>query len=260
MADTPLRLQRALAAEAKRSARPDFDPGPLDGKSGPKTQAAYDAWKSWASGLPPGIDISRWQGHDIDWKKVAASGVKFAYIKATDGTGRDPLFAEHWKEARDAGILVGAYLFYRPGKDPIAEAAFYSQVVGNLKGCLPPAIDVERDGAGADGQEGTADDVRATEAQVLTCAKHVEQLTGKRPFIYSYGPFLDSHDIEMSAEGFDLWIADYRRGPPTVPPDWNNYLIHQYAGDDGVQLGVPGACDLNRFRGTYAELKARAGL
>ena len=31
----------------------------------------------------PGIDISHWQGV-IDWAKVAQSGVKFAFIKATE--------------------------------------------------------------------------------------------------------------------------------------------------------------------------------
>ena len=31
-----------------------------------------------------GIDVSRWQGN-IDWNAVRASGVKFAWIKATEG-------------------------------------------------------------------------------------------------------------------------------------------------------------------------------
>ena len=35
---------------------------------------------------PRGIDVSSYQGN-VDWAKVAASGVEFAYIKATQNTG-----------------------------------------------------------------------------------------------------------------------------------------------------------------------------
>jgi len=35
---------------------------------------------------PKGIDVSSNQGN-INWKTVAANGVSFAYIKATEGTG-----------------------------------------------------------------------------------------------------------------------------------------------------------------------------
>ena len=36
---------------------------------------------------PKGIDVASHQG-DINWKTVAANGVSFAYIKATEGTGK----------------------------------------------------------------------------------------------------------------------------------------------------------------------------
>ena len=35
--------------------------------------------------LPKGIDVSGWQT-SINWASVKASGVTFAYIKATEGT------------------------------------------------------------------------------------------------------------------------------------------------------------------------------
>ena len=33
-----------------------------------------------------GIDVSKWQG-TIDWDAVAADGIRFAFIRTTDGTG-----------------------------------------------------------------------------------------------------------------------------------------------------------------------------
>src|SRR5690242_6189061 len=61
-----------------------------------------------------GIDVSRYQD-PVDWTKVAAAGVKFAFIKATGGhEDPDPCFEKHWEQAGQAGILTGAYHFFRP--------------------------------------------------------------------------------------------------------------------------------------------------
>src|SRR6476620_6874549 len=50
-----------------------------------------------------GIDVSKFQGN-IDWNAVASSGVKFAWIKATEGGDRDARFQANWEGAKAAGI------------------------------------------------------------------------------------------------------------------------------------------------------------
>ena len=46
-----------------------------------------------------GIDVSKFQG-DIDWNAVANSGVKFAWIKATEGGDRaDARYQANWEGA-----------------------------------------------------------------------------------------------------------------------------------------------------------------
>src|SRR3954453_10276082 len=56
-----------------------------------------------------GIDVSHHQGQ-IDWSAVKASGIQFAYIKATEGTEfTDATFAENWRNSNTAGIVRGAY-------------------------------------------------------------------------------------------------------------------------------------------------------
>jgi lysozyme len=58
-----------------------------------------------------GIDVSKFQG-DINWNAVAYSGVKFAWIKATEGGDRaDARFQANWEGAKAAGIPHGAYHF-----------------------------------------------------------------------------------------------------------------------------------------------------
>lgn len=248
------RLQRELKHESARSNRPDFDPGDVDGIAGTKTTAAFSAWQAWADSLPHGPDVALWQV-DCDWPEVKASGASFAYTKATQGLNRDPRFTSHWTGIKAAGLLRGAYHWLVPGVDILRQAEAVFACVGKLgDGDLPVALDVERDAKGADKTAGTADDVKATDAQVEQLADCIHHLTGKRPLVYSYQSYLDDRNIEVPNCG--LWIARYEPGPPSLPPGWLTYRFHQYAGDGGKQRGIKGPCDQSRFRGTLAELQA----
>jgi lysozyme len=56
-----------------------------------------------------GIDVSHHNGQ-IDWDRVAAQGIRFAYIKASEGNDlRDPLFEYNWTEVRRVGLIPGAF-------------------------------------------------------------------------------------------------------------------------------------------------------
>lgn len=64
-----------------------------------------------------GIDVSKWQG-TIDWEKVKAAGVDFAFIRcgytAVNDPFRmyaDPYFDKNIKAAHAAGLKVGVYYF-----------------------------------------------------------------------------------------------------------------------------------------------------
>src|SRR3954463_8047491 len=68
-----------------------------------------------------GIDVSRHQG-EIDWNAVASSGVKFAWIKATEGGDHaDVMFQANWQGAKAAGVARGAYHFVYWCRSPMEE-------------------------------------------------------------------------------------------------------------------------------------------
>ena len=74
-----------------------------------------------------GIDVSKFQG-DIDWNAVASSGVKFAWIKATEGGDHaDERFQANWEGAKAAGVPRGAYHFVYWCRPPMEEMAFFEQ-------------------------------------------------------------------------------------------------------------------------------------
>ena len=95
-----------------------------------------------------GIDVSKFQGV-IDWRKVKASGkVKFAYIKATEGTSiQDPMYKRNIDSARAAGILVGSYHLYSKKTTAYQQFGNFKKVVQKSKQDLIPVLDIEeRDG------------------------------------------------------------------------------------------------------------------
>src|SRR5262249_54505220 len=61
----------------------------------------------------PGIDVSIYQG-TIDWQKVHAAGIEFAFIRVSDGLDTlDSKYDVNWAGARAAGVLRGTYQFFR---------------------------------------------------------------------------------------------------------------------------------------------------
>eukprot|EP00827_Trimyema_finlayi_P000893 TRINITY_DN1266_c0_g1_i2.p1 TRINITY_DN1266_c0_g1~~TRINITY_DN1266_c0_g1_i2.p1 ORF type:complete len:147 (+),score=70.88 TRINITY_DN1266_c0_g1_i2:52-492(+) len=91
-----------------------------------------------------GIDVSNWDGV-IDWQKVKyEAGKSFAFMKATEGTTfKDKTYATNKQNAVANGIKTGAYHFFHPGTDAIAQANFFIQQGGCANHQLPPVLDIE---------------------------------------------------------------------------------------------------------------------
>ena len=98
-----------------------------------------------------GVDVSEHQ-HEIDWQKVAASGVDFAYIRVgrrgytEGGLFDDPFFEPNLKGAREAGLRIGVY-FYSQAITPeeaAEEADFVLDKLGGRVMDLPVIFDWEK--------------------------------------------------------------------------------------------------------------------
>src|SRR6478672_10874356 len=65
---------------------------------------------------PLGTDVSGYQVANINWTPATNGGVKFAWSKATEGTGYiNPNFASQVAGAVAAKVYIGAYHYARPG-------------------------------------------------------------------------------------------------------------------------------------------------
>ena len=87
----------------------------------PETSSDEQADTACADGpTVRGMDVSYYET-SVDWVAAHQAGIEFAIIRATDGVQYiDPKFPEYWKGAKDAGVIRGAYQFFRPAEDPIA--------------------------------------------------------------------------------------------------------------------------------------------
>ncbi len=90
-----------------------------------------------------GVDISSYQA-EVDMKSLANQGIRFVYIKATEGSNHtDEKFKTNWENAAKTEMKVGAYHFFSFESSGETQADNYIETVGSLEGRLVPAVDVE---------------------------------------------------------------------------------------------------------------------
>jgi lysozyme len=194
-----------------------------------------------------GVDVSNHQGV-IDWPALAASGVGFAYIKATEGGDfRDKSFARNWAEAARAGIPRGAYHFASLCS-AADEARNFIETVPKDPEALPPVVDVEQIGKCTATLE-PADNIAMLRQFLDTLEKHY----GRRPLIYTT-PEFDSSMLAGLLAGERFWVRSL-----VLPPRFrrDQWIIWQYH-NRGRRPGVKGDLDLNAFRGTRRDFEAFA--
>jgi len=198
-----------------------------------------------------GIDVSYYQS-DIDWPTVRASGITFAYIKATEGGDYlDSKFRHNWAAAKAAGIRRGAYHFYylcRPVRDQIA---WFISNVPRDPHALPPAIDMEWVPTSKNCR------IKPSRAKIIADLQifldSLEHHYGKRPVIYATGSF--HHDIlEGAFNEYPFWLRAID-GPPGERYAFRPWHFWQYSAR-GTLPGVNGHIDKNVFAGTHVEWAA----
>ncbi len=196
-----------------------------------------------------GIDVSKYQG-DIDWSRVKRSGVKFAWIKATEGADHlDSKFRQNWDGARAAGIPRGAYHFVWWCRKPHEEINWFKQHVPVDPLALPPVLDVEVTPTSKTCKRTLHRDevLRDMREMLLDMERHY----GKRPVIYVTVDFYAGimHPNEFS--DYNVWVRSTKHAPEAPYPG-RRWTFWQYQ-SDGYVDGVKGKTDKNAFYGAPAQ-------
>lgn len=199
---------------------------------------ALGFWSPWADRYVRGVDVSRHQG-DIDWKRLAGTDIRFAYIKASEGGDHvDSNFATNWRLAGAAGLKRGAYHFFTLCKSGLEQARNFLSVAPE-RGELPPAVDLEH----MNGCRLRSDEIKDVPREIDAYLDAVEGQLGQRPVLYVTREFHDAHLRGVRGEKF--WVRSLFRWPQFRRRDWVFWQHHNGA----RRAGVSGPVDLDTFRG-----------
>jgi lysozyme len=202
-----------------------------------------------AHSLPvQGIDISKYQG-DVDWRRVSRSGIRFAYLKVSEGGDHvDDRFYQNWAATAAAGIPRGVYHFMYWCRTASEQAVWFTQAVPQDPTQLPPVLDVEWNHASTTcPQQTTPEDARAKIQKMLEI---MEYHTGKRPIIYTDIAF-HRDVLEGHFPGYQFWLRSVAAEPHQRFED-RPWTFWQYTATGRVP-GISGDVDKNAFQGTEGD-------
>ncbi|MER6094844.1 lysozyme [Streptomyces sp. NPDC001728] len=202
-----------------------------------------------------GVDVSSHNGN-VAWSTLWNSGVKWAYVKATEGTYyKNTSFDQQYTGSYNVGMIRGTYHFATP--DTTTGAAQADYFVNNGGGwskdgkTLPGVLDIEWNPYGATcygkTQAGMVSWIRdfvdrykyrtGRDAVIYTATSWWTQCTGNSAAFATTNP---------------LWIARYSSTVGELPAGWQYYTIWQYT-SSGPTVG-----DHNHFNGDYSRVQALA--
>lgn len=164
-----------------------------------------------------GIDVSKYQS-GLDWNKIKKSGVSFVIIRigyrgygAEGKLVKDPMFEEHFTNARNAGLKVGVYFF--------TQAVNEAEAQEEAEGCnwalngrtLDYPIFYDTEASTAPGGTGRADGLGVedrTKCAIAFCER-VKEL-GYKPGVYASTTWYRKRvNYNILRSRYTIWNAHY---------------------------------------------------
>ena len=193
----------------------------------------------------PGVDVSAYQG-DINWKRVAGSGIDFAIIRLgyrgydSGKLVEDDYARQNLEGAREAGLRVGAYFFSQAlnNEEVDAEIEFMLEILDGYELDMPVVLDWEIPTASA--RTAKMDARTLTNMQLHFCK--VMEKKGFTPMVYFNGHQSEHLYYLSELEEFPFWLALYQ-DRMTYP--WH-VEMWQYTCTGRVP-GIAGDVDINVY-------------
>lgn len=183
-----------------------------------------------------GIDISAHNG-EIDFRRVAEAGIEFVIIKATEGGNfKDKAFLSNVRRAREAGLKVGAYHFFRFDTPGYMQGLNFVNSIQGRHLDLPVVIDIE------EWANPTSQPTPKVMGRLGEMIDHLES-HGYRVMLYTNKNGYERF-VRGRLEGYPLWICSLAQEPEGM--EWTLWQSTHNGRVDGVDHPV----DINHFRGS----------
>jgi GH25 family lysozyme M1 (1,4-beta-N-acetylmuramidase) len=186
--------------------------------------------------LMKGIDVSV-HNDSIDWQKVKNAGIQFAILRAGYGremSQKDARFEENYRNAKAAGIPVGAYWYsYAMSEDEARlEADVFLSVIKGKQFEMPVYFDLEEKKQFDLGKEKVSAIMRAFLERVESAGYFVG--------LYGSASSLTTHTAYDIKSRYTIWLAHWAEQTNYS----GAYGIWQYS-DKGKVNGISGNVDLD---------------
>ena len=175
--------------------------------------------------LMQGIDTSKWN-HEygtsledikpLDWEALKAAGVDFVILKAGSTKGIDPAFELDYRDAKAAGLQVGAYFYTyaTTAEEILADAELLLSWLEGKQFEFPVYLDIE---------DSTLMEL-GSEILTKMCATFAARLQEERYYaaLYTNTEFLyNLLDTEWAVANLDIWYARY----PDTPAEGEGFSL-----------------------------------
>ena len=198
-----------------------------------------------------GIDVSKYQSN-IDWNKIKKAGVNFVIIRigyrgygASGTLVKDPMFEEHFTNARNAGLKVGVYFFTQAVTEDEAreEAQGCNWALNGRKLDYPIYYDTEASTSpnGTGRADGLGKEDR-TKCAIAFC-EEVKSL-GYKPGVYASTTWFRKRVDLDALRKYTIWNAHY--GVSSSPIDCDMWQgtekarINGYSGELDANISYMG--------------------
>lgn len=199
--------------------------------------------------LIDGVDVSAWQGDDIDWAKVKREGMDYVFIRIgytgldTGSLNKDKYFETNYQGAKEAGLLVGVYYYSCATtiKEAQNEAKYVLKLLNGRDLDLPVVFDFEYDGRIKTKYKNKA----TTTSNILAFLNYIETKSSYDSMFYSYRNITDpgwspKFNVELIDAKYPVWMAQYSTDIGYARP----MSFWQYTSSGKVR-GIDGKVDCN---------------
>ena len=150
-----------------------------------------------------GIDVSVWQGPDVDFNKVKNDGKNFVILRAGCGNSVDKYFESNYKKAKAAGMNVGVYWYAKATTEKAAqtEAQNCLNAISGKQLEYPVYYDIE--------DSPILNKGKTFCSAIATDFCSIMEKNKKFCGIYASKSYLESYFTDTVKKNYSIWVAQY---------------------------------------------------
>lgn len=189
------------------------------------------------------IDISSWQGSNVDFNKIKASGIDYVVIRAGFRNTADNQFVYYYNKAKAAGLKIGSYWYMNATNvaESQKEAETCIKTLGGRKLDLPIYYDIEEPLTLQYASQALLTNMAITFCDALK-ANGYKVGTYASGSVYSKNYKLN-YDL-LKQKGYSIWNAEWASSNTIICDVW------QYS-DSGSVSGISGNVDMDLIYNLY---------